>query len=112
MKNIAILTCLKATEVCSGASCFKALNDREKFFSPYKDEQVNVKSFFHCNGCSCEYENDKQYLEKMNRVFSLGIDFVHVGVCTLSREKEECSVITKMIETLENNNISVVRGTH
>lgn len=111
IKKIAILSCLNASGVCSGAACFRALNQRSHHFKVYEDQGVEVIGFFHCNGCHCDYDNDKDYLEKIEYVISLKPDAVHVGKCTCMGGKE-CSVITRIIETLEHSGVKVVRGTH
>lgn len=36
MKNIAILTCLKANDVCTGASCLDAFYNKRDFYSIYQ----------------------------------------------------------------------------
>lgn len=109
--KIAILSCLKATEVCSGAACFKAINSRVAFFEPYKDKNLEVMAFFHCNGCDCDYENDSDYLEKINRVCAMQVDAVHIGKCTLI-DGVECQHITKIVKHIEDAGIRVIRGTH
>jgi predicted metal-binding protein len=111
MKRIAILSCLKATAVCSGAGCFSALNRRMGSFTPYQDEVVEIAAFFHCNGCDCTIETDKEYAEKINRVKTLGLDAVHIGKCTIT-DKTECSTITKIADELSSAGITVIRGTH
>ncbi|MBN2897827.1 MAG: CGGC domain-containing protein [Clostridia bacterium] len=109
--RIAILSCLEATAVCSGAACFRALNDRDVFFSDYKDKTVEVLAFFHCNGCACDYDTDLAYLDKIERVCAMQPDAVHVGKCT-AVNGTECSCITKIIDYIEGQGITVIRGTH
>lgn len=110
-KKIAILSCLKATEVCSGIACFNALNQRTKSFSIYQNDSIEVIAFFHCNGCECDYDKDISYLEKIETLIRLKPDIVHVGKCTMI-DDQECSVISNIIKTFELNDIVVVRGTH
>ena len=111
MKKIAILSCLNATNICSGASCFSALNDRKAAFSCYDGDDIEVVAFFHCNGCNCDYDNDQKYLEKIGRICAMRPDAVHVGICTLINGKE-CLIISRVIQTLEMHGITVIRGTH
>ncbi|MDR0410315.1 MAG: CGGC domain-containing protein [Spirochaetaceae bacterium] len=111
MKTIAILSCLKATAVCSGAACFSALNKRTQSFAPYRDETVEIAAFFHCNGCGCNIETDKEYAEKINRVKNMALDAVHIGKCTIN-SGTECSTITKIAGELSSAGIQVIRGTH
>ena len=51
MKRIALLTCPKAENVCTGGGCFAALNSRTKAFTLYKGEDVEVLAFMKCSGC-------------------------------------------------------------
>lgn len=41
VKRIAVLTCLDACKVCTGAGCLKAWNRREHGFAPYAGEADN-----------------------------------------------------------------------
>ncbi len=59
MKRIAILTCLDACQVCTGASCLNAWNNKSRHFAAYAGENVSLEAFFHCNGCGNEPETDK-----------------------------------------------------
>ena len=111
MKKLAILSCLNATAICSGASCFSALNSRTGAFSRYYGDDIEVVAFFHCNDCNCDYSHDKKYLEKIARVCAMGPDAVHVGICT-SINGSECPIISHIIQTLEMHGIAVIRGTH
>lgn len=111
MKKIAMLTCLKSTGICSSASCFRALNNREKHFEIYKGEEVEFCAFFHCNGCDCDYENDKAFEEKMERLISLNLDALHKGACTYPKGVE-CEVIKKISERLEQSGVKIIQGTH
>ncbi len=109
--KIAVLSCLKATGVCSGAACFRAINNREKHFNIYKDMDVEVVAFFHCNGCDCDYSSDVEYLEKIEYVCSLEPDAVHVGKCTCM-EGNLCTVIEAMVKYIEDRGMKVIFGTH
>ncbi|MGI6091219.1 MAG: CGGC domain-containing protein [Saccharofermentanales bacterium] len=111
MKKIAILTCLSATSVCSSAACFSALNQRKATFQRYLDDDVEIVAFFHCNGCDCDYGNDKKYLEKIRRICEIKPDAVHIGVCAYAKGVE-CPNIAHVIQTLEASGIDVIRGTH
>ncbi len=111
MKKIAVLTCLKATHICSGASCFDAINDRRAFFADYAGEEVKVVAFFHCNGCDADYENDAEYIEKIERVCSQQPDAIHVGKCTFYK-RDLCPVIGNMIDYFKSKGIKIIIGTH
>ncbi|MDR1903955.1 MAG: CGGC domain-containing protein [Treponema sp.] len=96
MKRIAILSCLKATAVCSSAGCFSALNQRRQSFAAYKDEAVELAAFFHCNGCCCNLETDDEYKQKMDRIKTLALDTVHIGKCTITNGNEAIAQMDRM----------------
>ncbi len=110
-RRIALLTCLKATDVCSGAACFSALNQRKKSFERYSEDSVEILGFFHCNGCEADYGQDAAYLEKMDTMRGLNPDAIHIGKCTLLKGRE-CRVITNMAAYFQSHGILVIRGTH
>ncbi len=112
MKRIAILTCLKSNQVCTGASCLATLNGRRKSFARYSGEEVELMAFWHCNGCACDYEKDAGLAEKLERIQKIGVDTVHLGICTDKRDNGECPQITWIAAMLERAGIEVVRGTH
>lgn len=114
MKKIAILNCRNAIRVCTGASCFKALNTRTGKFGQYAGEEVELCAFWYCNGCNVP-EDDAGLREKIERIKSLGIERLHLGVCTRLNARAdgpECPTITRIAEELEKAGITVVRGTH
>lgn len=45
MKRIVILTCLKASRVCTGAACFQAFNQRTRSFARYGNEPLEIEAF-------------------------------------------------------------------
>ena len=110
MKKIAILTCLDATKVCSGAACFRAFNNRDAAFEncPLDTELI---AFFHCNGCKCDYEHDTEYIEKIETLHKLGIDELYIGKCTKIKGVE-CAIIQKIILQLSSATMIVTKGTH
>ena len=112
MKKIAILTCLNTTALCSGASCMRAFNQRAKTFEAYAGEEVELRAFFHCNGCDADYADNRRYTEKIERVASLELDAIHVGICTMRRGGDRCEIITEMTKYFEEQNIPIVWGTH
>ena len=113
MTKIAMLNCLKANEVCAGASCMRALNERKSTFAAYQDEDVELVAFMRCNGCGKSDPGEGGMLEKIERLQSIGTDVVHVGVCTVRRSTgTECEEICRTIDALEARGIRIVRGTH
>lgn len=114
MKKIAILSCLDACQVCTGAACFQVWNEKRKHFSCYAEEDVSFAAFFHCNGCSKDPIEDKGMKEKLDRLQSMGVDVVHTGVCTMKDAKQnvQCPNITKVLDMLHERGIKTVHGTH
>lgn len=118
MKKIAILTCLKANDVCTGASCLEAFFKKEAFFNQYKKEDIKLVAFWTCNGCEAVLLNNQEGLkEKLERILSVKTDIVHVGICTeiideQTHKKVLCPKIQEIVDFLQKNNIKVVFGTH
>ena len=78
MKKIAILNCLKANDVCTGAACLKAFNNRNRHFEPYGDEPLELVAMGRCNGC--EAGIDEGFQEKLDRILQEGAEICHLGV--------------------------------
>ncbi|MCF0120544.1 MAG: CGGC domain-containing protein [Oscillospiraceae bacterium] len=117
MKNIAILTCLRACNVCTGALCLDAYNGKTKSFAAYSCEDTSLRAFMHCNGCDNDPDNDSGMDEKLARLKKIGVDTVHLGVCTVMGRPDDpnrhvCPTITKLEKRLIDSGISVVHGTH
>ncbi len=115
MKKIATLTCWRSNAVCARASCLTAFNEKTDFFTSYsKDTQL--AAMMTCNGCKSDQplspSEDKGIIEKIERLKKENIDTVHVGVCRIMRNGDECGHITEICEMLEENGIEVIRGTH
>lgn len=109
--KIAILNCLKANEVCAGASCLTALSGRKRHFERYGSEPVELIAFARCNGCGARI--DEGFREKLDRIIEEGAEVCHLGVCTKNfRTKEECPTITEAADYLSARGIKIVRGTH
>ena len=69
MKNIAILTCLKANDVCTGASCLDAFYNKKGFFTQYTNDDTKLVAFWTCNGCDEVLLNNQEgLLEKLERI--------------------------------------------
>ncbi len=112
MKKIAILTCLKANTVCTGASCFQAFHQRTRGFQRYAGQEVQIAAFMKCNGCTSDPKTDAGIKEKVARLKSEQIETVHIGACTLKENGERCENIAKIIEMIKKQNISIVEKTH
>ena len=117
MKKIAILRCLHSNDVCTGAACLKAFNDKSGSFSAYKNEELQLVAFWACNGCrECRVENEIGLEEKLQRIISIKTDIVHVGVCTKQRSvngiRQTCPTIKELCNRIEASGIKIVQGTH
>lgn len=112
MKKIAILSCLEACQVCTGAACLQAWNEKTRHFAPYAGEDAMLAAFFHCNGCGKDPETDPGMLEKLDRLQTMGVDTVHTGVCTMRPEQVQCPTIEKIRALLQKRGIVTVHGTH
>lgn len=112
MKKIAFLNCLKANRVCTGASCFRAFNNRTRSFERYADQDVEVAAFMRCNGCESDPLTDDGILEKVERLKEEQVETVHLGACTKNREGKRCPTIEKIMKLIEERGIELVDGTH
>lgn len=117
MKRVAILRCLRSNDVCTGAGCMQAFNNKTGKFSQYGDEKLELVAFWSCNGCgNMLMENQKGLEEKIQRIISMKTDVVHVGVCVKHKDINGdiaiCSKIQKIISELKQYGIAVVDGTH
>lgn len=112
MKHIAMLTCLNANAVCTGASCLKAFYHRTGPFAIYQTEELYLDAFMKCNGCGNPPNIDDGMLEKIERLKQLGTQIVHVGICARKKDGTECPSMTEIVQMLEQNGIKIVKGTH
>lgn len=114
MKRIALLTCLDACKVCTGASCLEAWNRRGRHFARYAREDVEVSAFLRCNGCGTDPETDDGMREKLDRLEKIGVDTVHIGVCAVRDREigELCPTIEKIRKMLRNRGIDTIVGPH
>lgn len=117
MKNIAILTCLRACKVCTGALCLEAFNGKTKSFEQYADEELKLCAFMHCNSCDSDPDNDPGMDEKLARLKRIGVETVHLGVCTVMGRRDDpnrhvCPKILQLEQRLLADGINVVHGTH
>ena len=113
MKKIAILNCLRANRVCTGAACMQAFNQRTRGFERYQGEELELVAFMRCSGCDAPADENAGMIEKLERLVSIGTEVLHIGKCTVKRDAQaECPIIQRSAEILESKGIQVVRGTH
>ncbi len=106
--KLAILHCKKATEVCTGASCFKAYNSKLKNFEQYIGLNTELIAFFNCGGCNIDIKTDRGMLEKIERLKKEGVEKIHIGVCITRK----CPHFDDIISMLSHYNIPYEFGTH
>lgn len=105
--KIAIGVCEKINGICTTMGCFKALNNREKHFSTYKNENLELMSFFTCDACS--NNSDKNLMNIAEKLEQAGVEKLHFGVCVVKCESQR----TKEIKAIfEKHHIEIVEGTH
>lgn len=106
MKNIGIMICNKYSYKCSGINCFKAFNNRTKAFERYRECNVNLMAFFHCNGC------EKNFLEEQTHKFDqlkrCGVSTIHMSTCMVNK----CHRYDVLKGDLINSGFDVVDGSH
>lgn len=108
--KIAMLNCLKANEVCTGAGCLKAFNGKMRHFADY-EEPLELVAMARCNGC--EAGINAGFQEKLERIVSEGAKVCHLGICTVRQDTgKECPTITQAAQYLESQGLTIVRGTH
>lgn len=118
MKKIAIIRCLRTSNNCSGSGCLKAFNNKTNAFAAYGDEVIELTAFMNCSGCGDVQmpDNEVGLRKKLDRLVTIGIDTVHLSGCTQKKDaegvKHECPLITRTADYLEQQGISIVRGTH
>lgn len=106
MKNIAIMVCHKITHKCAGGGCFSAFHNRIDAFERYKDEDVNLRGFFHCNGCDKDFLEENSY--KLNGMKKRNVDTIHMALCI----DVECHRYEELKSDLSSQGFDVVDGSH
>ena len=110
MKNIAVLTCREAADVCTGAACMKAFNEKLGTFAGF-DEPISLVAFMQCNGCGSD-PTDADMAKKLDRLEVINTDSMHIGICSTTKHGEECATISQLAEMIAARGIEIVRGTH
>lgn len=111
MKQIAILNCLKANDVCSGAGCLNALYERRAGFARYEGQEVRLRAFLRCSTCGKVPQEDAGMTEKLKRLESMQVETVHIGVCAQPKGSR-CPYMEANAKWLEDHGIEVVWQTH
>lgn len=112
MKKIAILACLRANDVCAGASCLSALEERRAYFRGYEGESVRLCAFLRCSQCGVDPEENTGMLEKLERIVRCGVETAHIGICAFRKDGTVCPHMAKTAAWLEEQGIEILWGTH
>ena len=107
MTNLAILCCLDANDVCTGAGCLRALRERRGGFACYEGQETELLAFLRCSHCSTPLEEDAGMQEKLERLVSIGTQAVHIGVCAQPKG-EKCPYMAANAKWLEDHGIQVI----
>ena len=111
MKKIAMLNCLQANDVCTGAGCRKAVYGRTGGFAEYGEEELQLTALARCSNCGKTAAEDPGMTEKLERLVSIGTETVHIGVCA-SHEGKPCPTMAAHAAWLEERGVRVVWRTH
>ena len=93
--KIAIGICEKVNGICTTIGCFKALNNKDKHFSAYKDKDLELISFLPVMHVQNSYENLMNIAEKLKQA---SVEKLHFGVCVVKCEKRKTDEIKKYLK--------------
>lgn len=105
--KIAIGICEKINGICTTMGCFEAFNKKTKHFSSYKEDNLELISFFTCDMCS---KNSKENLINIAKKFKKAkVQKLHLGICIVKCEAKKNDTIK---EIFKEYNLEVIEGTH
>ncbi len=105
--KIGIGVCSKINGICTTMGCFKAYNNKEKYFEVYKDINTELLAFFSCTMC---VEDGEGKLEKVAvKLHENRIDKVHLGVCVVKCEEDRLGKIKNLFMDV---GLNIIEGTH
>ncbi|MFX0547755.1 CGGC domain-containing protein [Hathewaya histolytica] len=105
--KIAIGVCERINGICTTMGCFRAFNNRDKTFSGYKNQELELVSFFTCEACS--NKSDENLINIAKKLEAEGVQKLHLGVCIVKCEVERLKEIKSIFEKYH---IEVIEGTH
>ena len=106
-KKIAVIRCETVSEVCPGIGCFKAFNNRKVYFKDY-DNNAEMRAFFTCGGYS-----GRRVYRLVKSLKKYGADVVHLSSCMANMDNHPVRPHLESIkQTIQNNGIKVIEGTH
>lgn len=106
MKKIAVMTCDKLKNQCSGTSCFEAFHRKKEAFKIYESNEIELGAFFSCNGCNIALAESMAYM--FNQLRKKEIATIHIARCI----EVECYRYEGIQTMLENEGFQVVHGSH
>lgn len=112
MKKIAILACLRANNVCAGAGCLSALEERRAHFREYEGESVRLCAFLRCSQCGVDPEEAPGMVEKLEQIVKCNVETAHIGICATGKDGTVCTHMAKTAFWLKEKGIKIVWGTH
>ena len=115
MKRIAVLRCLKSSSHCSGAGFLKILFNKEKVYSKYKEEDIQLAAFWTCNGCGDISLGDEEGLRrKIASMERFSVDVVHLSHCVFKKKTDGsegiCPQVSAIVSELEKIGVRVEKG--
>lgn len=106
-EKIAIVRCETVSEVCPGAACFKAFNNKKRHFKEY-DNDAEIIGFFTCGGCP-----GRRVSRLVKSLIKHGLTTVHLSSCMmLDSDYPPCPHIEEIRKSIESKGLKVVQGTH
>lgn len=103
--KIAIGMCGKTSGKCSAMGCFRAYNNKDKYFKVYKDVDTELISFFSCNLC---FEDGERKLRNIaERLKKNQAEVLHLGICAVRCREGRLEEIKEIFADLD-----IVEGTH
>ena len=105
------MNCLKANDVCGGASCLRAYNDRSAGFDRYRGEELQLTAFLRCSHCGKKPSEDPEMVMKLERLVKEGTESVHIGVCA-QMNNVRCPTMESNAHWLEEHGVEIVWQTH
>ena len=79
--SIAIMSCRKLVNKCTGTGCFRAYYENRDSFSIYKDKNDVLMSFFYCIGCKETIHEDEDWNHKIKQLKSAEVYTIHIARC-------------------------------
>lgn len=106
--GIAIMSCRKLINKCTGTGCFRSYYENIDSFSIYKEKNDILMSFFYCIGCKETVYEDENWKHKIKQLKNSGVDTIHIARCI----EVECDDYSKHEKVLIKEGLNVVKGTH